>query len=672
MVTSWPVRKLGVAVLVTGLAAAAAPAQAQPTYYETLHEFAGYPLEGSSPQSALIQGTDGALYGTTPTGGVTGYGTVFRYDLPTATLTTLHSFRPDGVEGNLPYGPVFQGADGALYGTTSGGGAGTGALFRFDLATSTLTALFIFDASGANGSGPRGDIVQGADGGLYGTTIEGGASGKGTVFRYDLASSTLETLHSFSGPDGAYPLHGLVQAGDGNLYGGTWTGGVSDKGTLFRYDVSTSTLTTLHSFNGTDGAGPIPALARGKGGMLYGSSSGGPNDWGTLFRIRVSTGAFKHLTNVGYPNGYGPNGVIQGADGGLYGTTFEGPGGGLVYRYDLATSTFTKLHRFPNPNDFELYPSAPLLEGRDGAFYGTTFDSPRTSGGLLFRVGPPPDSDGDGIEDAVDNCPTTANPEQEDEDGDGVGDSCDNCPSNANASQVDSDADGEGDACDRPTITVADAGVGEAGGSASVVVSLSYASAAPVSVRYATAARTAQAGRDYTTTAGRLVIPAGMTSGLVGIPVLSDLLDESDESFVVNLSAPVGASIGDAQAVVTIADDDASPSLSVSSVTVTEGPAGRLKNAVFTVSLSAPSERTVTATGQTQNGSAVSPADYVAKTARLTFAPGTISKTVIVKVKGDAIDEGAEETFALVITAATNAVGVGASGTGHITDDDGT
>ena len=220
-------------------------------------------------------------------------------------------------------------------------------------------------------------------------------------------------------------------------------------------------------------------------------------------------------------------------------------------------------------------------------------------------------------------------------------------------------------------MSVGDTSVEEDNGPAVITVSLSHASAIAVDVRYATAARTARAGADYSVRTGTVTIPPGATGAAISVPIVSDPLDESEESFVVNLSMAEGAKIDDSQATVTIVDDDDPPRLTVSSVTVTEGAAGRTKNAIFTVTLSAPSGRTVGATYQTQDGSAVAPLDYVARTGTLTFPPGSVSQTLAVRIKGDGVVEGPEETFMLAISAVTNAVGAGASGIGHITDDDG-
>ena len=181
--------------------------------------------------------------------------------------------------------------------------------------------------------------------------------------------------------------------------------------------------------------------------------------------------------------------------------------------------------------------------------------------GVVFRLTEIPDADRDGVEDAVDICPTVANSGQADRDGDGIGDSCDNCPANANALQADSDSDGKGDACDQPRISVADVRVGESDGSAGVNVSLSFATGRPVKVSYSTVARGARRGIDFVGQAGTLTIPAGSTAGTVSIPIVSDVLEEGDEALVLMLTAPAGGVIGIDRAVVTIVDDDGPPSI---------------------------------------------------------------------------------------------------------------
>jgi uncharacterized repeat protein (TIGR03803 family) len=148
-----------------------------------------------------------------------------------------------------------------------------------------------------DGGSPRAGLVQATDGNLYGTTVGGNVyNGDGTVFKIT-ASGKLTTLHSFDGTDGASPYAGLVQATDGNLYGTTDFGGancVSDGGcgTVFKITPK-GKLTTLHSFDGTDGADPYAGLVQYTDGNLYGTTAtGGSYGRGTVFSLSVGLGPF--------------------------------------------------------------------------------------------------------------------------------------------------------------------------------------------------------------------------------------------------------------------------------------------------------------------------------------------------------------------------------------------
>jgi len=246
--------------------------------------------DGAAPQAGLAQGTDGNFYGTTAYGGTNCIrrhcGTVFKIT-PAGVLTTLHSF--DGVDdGNHPSGGLVEASDNNFYGTTSGAGPnGAGTIFQITTG-GTLTTIYSFCSqdSCADGQFPVAGLIQGSDGNLYGTTSGGGANGYGTVFRISLAGS-LTTLYSFCAQanctDGAIPVAGLVQGTDGNLYGSTQMGGSSTNcnggcGTIFEI-TSGGSLTPLYSFcaqaNCTDGAVPVAALVQGTDGNLYGSTQMG-------------------------------------------------------------------------------------------------------------------------------------------------------------------------------------------------------------------------------------------------------------------------------------------------------------------------------------------------------------------------------------------------------------
>ena len=147
-----------------------------------------------------------------------------------------------------------------------------------------------------------------------------------------------------------------------------------------------------------------------------------------------------------------------------------------------------------------------------------------------------------------------------------------------------------------------------------------------------------------------------------------DVLDEADETFTVNLSGVTNATIADAQGIGTILDDDATPSLAINNVSVTEGNTGTT-NAVFTVTLSAASGRTVAVNYATANGTATSTSDYTAVSGTLTFNAGTTSQQITVPVRGDTVNE-ATETFNVNLSNATNATIVTSQGVGTIIDND--
>ena len=203
---------------------------------------------------------------------------------------------------------------------------------------------------------------------------------------------------------------------------------------------------------------------------------------------------------------------------------------------------------------------------------------------------------------------------------------------------------------------------------ANFAVTLSAPSGQTVSVGYASADGTATAGADYIATGGNLVFNPGITSRTLTVQVMSDTLDEIDETFFANLTDPANATIADGQGVGTITDDDNPPSLSIGDVTVTEGQSGTV-GAIFTATLSAPSSRVVTVDYATANGTATAPADYQATTGTLSFPAGVTMRTVTVLVKGDTLDE-ADETYFVDLSNPGNATIADSQGLGTITDDD--
>jgi uncharacterized repeat protein (TIGR03803 family) len=245
-----------------------------------------FPAGSSDPYTGLIQGSDGNFYGTTGAGGTNDDGTVFKIT-PSGTETVLHVFPKTGSDGETPYAGVIQGSDGNLYGTTYFGGAnGLGTVFKVTPG-GTETVLYSF-AAGNDGEHPYAGVTQGSDGNFYGTTYQGGTSGLGTVFKIT-PSGTETVLYSFAGSsDGANPEAGLIQGTDGNFYGTTLQGGAGGLGTVFKITPS-GAETVLHAFAGSsDGANPSANLVQGSDGTLYGSTgAGGTKGFGTFFKVAL-------------------------------------------------------------------------------------------------------------------------------------------------------------------------------------------------------------------------------------------------------------------------------------------------------------------------------------------------------------------------------------------------
>jgi uncharacterized repeat protein (TIGR03803 family) len=306
------------------------------------------------------------------------------------TLTTLYNFCPsEPYCGSNPNGGLVQATDGNFYGTTevfSYEGAGT--VFEVTQA-GVLTSLYTFGGV-TDGGVPTAGLVQASNGSFYGTTSCCGVNGNyGTVFEIT-AVGALTTLHSFDGTDGSAPAAGLVQGTNGDFYGTTEGGGKYDYGTVFRV-TSAGKFTMLHGFVGTDGKNPVGALVQGSNGNFYGTTNAGGAGYGTVFEI-TSAGKLTTLHSFDYSDGNGPyGGLVLGTDGNLYGTT-EGGGANSDGTLFVITpsGTLNVLHNFcssPNCTDGNG-PQGALIQATDGNFYGTTTTGGMYGDGTAFEITP--------------------------------------------------------------------------------------------------------------------------------------------------------------------------------------------------------------------------------------------------------------------------------------------
>ncbi len=301
--------------------------------------------------NSLVQGSDGNFYGTAEL--------IFKMT-PEGALTTLSGFNQFAAAS-----PLLQASDGNFYGTTLiGGPENWGTIFKIT-PSGTFTTVYAIQSMTANqGIDPSGGLIQATDGNFYGTTNLGGSSNDdGTVFKFT-PDGTFTTLHSFEGPDGAKPASKLIQATDGNFYGTTPTGGAGG--------------CPGDEFIGiAGGCGTIFKIA--PGGALT-----------TLYSFGVGSTASASPTPADGANPIAP--LVQGSDGNFYGTTPTGGIGDCQNSLNLVSLTasgcgtifkitpagmLTTLYSFGTTPTDGAIPAAGLIQGSDGNFYGTT-----TGGGI--------------------------------------------------------------------------------------------------------------------------------------------------------------------------------------------------------------------------------------------------------------------------------------------------
>jgi len=350
--------------------------------------------DGAYPQyMSLVQGSDGNFYGTTPFGGVSG--TSFKITAG-GQLTTLCYFGESTCyQEEFPYAGLIQATDGNFYGTSWQGGTNrTGAVFAMT-AGGTVTLLYSFcsQTNCSDGDDPFAPLIQASNKNFYGTTLNGGTKGYGTVFEIT-AGGTLRTLHSFAYSDGASPIAGLVQAKNGKFYGTTLYGGAKGAGMVFEITAA-GKFRTLHSFGGAgDGAHPYLGLVQATNGKFYGTThDGGAHSHGTVFQVTAGgklTMLYSFCSQKKCSDGANPYaGVIQASDGNFYGTTSKGGASNWGTAFEItAGGKLATLHSFCSQKKCTdgADPSPGLIQASDGTFYGTTTEGGANQDGTVYSL----------------------------------------------------------------------------------------------------------------------------------------------------------------------------------------------------------------------------------------------------------------------------------------------
>jgi len=353
---------------------------------------------GNLPYAPVTIDNAGNLYGTTVFGGSAKFGNVWKIAAGTNTITTVASF--NGTNGQYPYGGVTVDGNGNLYGTTYNGGTGysgsgypdpgtgNGVVWKIAAGTCTITPLAKF--AGPNGVNPYAGVTIDSSGNLYGTTYKGGVNGCGVVWEIAAGTNTIVPLDSFSYSTTGFGSYGGVSFdANGNMYGTTSAGGASVGGTVWEIAAGTSTITTVANFTITTGKAPQCNVTIDSAGNLYGvTGQGGAGKRGSIWKIAAGTRSITTVASFNGSNGAYPyGGVLIGNDGSIYGTANSGgaKGYGVVWKVASCTSTITNLVTF-NGSGNGSNPYSYLAADASGNLYGTASYGGSSTQGNVFKI----------------------------------------------------------------------------------------------------------------------------------------------------------------------------------------------------------------------------------------------------------------------------------------------
>jgi uncharacterized repeat protein (TIGR03803 family) len=348
-------------------------------------------VTGRMPYGSLFQGENGKLYGMTNRGGELDGGVLFEWDPITNIYAEKHDFKITSKTGTV-YGSLCRGTNGKLLGMTCSSGANErGAIFEWDPVNDSYKDLINFSTS-ENGNYFSGTPVKADNGKLYGLAANGGNSNMGILFEWDPFKQMFTRKVDFTEEKGSYPWGSLIKADNQKLYGTTYSGGVNNMGVLFEWDYAANTYTKMVEFDGLElGKFPEHMLVSADNGKLYGMTTrGGKYDQGVLFEYdpEMNTCSRKLDFNdqMGYLQG---NSFVEAANGKLYGMTPTGgiSNNGTIFEWDITKNSYTKKIDF-NGRVTGSEPLGTLVQADNGKMYGMTRSGGSYGQGVIFEWDP--------------------------------------------------------------------------------------------------------------------------------------------------------------------------------------------------------------------------------------------------------------------------------------------
>ncbi|GAB3649635.1 hypothetical protein GCM10028791_15500 [Echinicola sediminis] len=345
----------------------------------------GWDLNGG-----LIQGSDGAIYGTTRKGGTYNLGTIYKVSIDGTSHKVLRDL--SDLDGTLPNGGLLEATDGKLYGMTSSQGFyGSGTIFSVKKDGTEFEVIFRFTSSEPykTGDSPRGQLIEGDDGYLYGVMYRRGRYGKGVLFKIQKNGSNHTKLIEFDGVNyGGYPGGTLLIGSDGKIYGTTQSGGENDLGTLYSVNTDGSNFTRLFSFDGAfTGSEPQCQLTEASDGLLYGlTKAGGASSRGTVFSINRDGNNFKKLADLEATLSSGSNGpLLEVTPGEFIGVTTFGGSSYLGTVFSVNSDSQYKLIK-EFPREVGVAPLSFISDNSGDFYYGLTLGGSPSGNGCIFRI----------------------------------------------------------------------------------------------------------------------------------------------------------------------------------------------------------------------------------------------------------------------------------------------